>query len=78
MINHILGTDLKLDQSTKLNLNLEDESNRKALKSIKYMKLPHLKTLGILMSENDVEDMNDFITHSFPDQLQNFNFVAQL
>ena len=76
VINKILGTSHKLDQNFRLMLNLEKDVNRKLIKAIKFMKLPQLQKIYIQMSESDMEDVQDFIKHSFPHKLTNFSFDA--
>ena len=76
VIDNILANNFKIDHTMRLSLNLEEDVNKKLIKAIKSIKLPQVNRIYIRMSESDKEDVKDFITHSFPDKVDNFDFSA--
>ena len=76
VVDNVLANNFKIDHMMRLSLNLEEDVNKKLIKAIKSIKLPQVNRIYIKMSKSDIEDVQDFITHSFPDKVDNFNFSA--
>ena len=72
--NEIMNKNEKFDYKFYLNLDLENNQTHELIKAYKYVKLPRLKKLRLKHFIAGDQEVERFMTYSFPEKLNYFTF----